>query len=95
VFLNAIEGIEECTGGEARLMGERSKKAVLVSTFISWTTPLFPASPAYAARASHTSCGCPRLKLIDHSSILVQQHMHSILCLFRLPYSVIGWGILL
>jgi hypothetical protein len=47
---------------------------VLVLSFISWTTPLFPASPAYAAleRVPHKVVAVGRLELIiDHSAILV------------------------
>jgi hypothetical protein len=67
---------------------------VLVLSFISWTTPLFPASPAYAAleRVPHKVVAVGRLELIiDHSAILVPA-----LCLFRRSYEycfvIIGQG---
>jgi hypothetical protein len=70
---------------------------VLVLSFISWTTPLFPTSPAHAAleRVPHewwrSAFGTNRPQ--SHSCARTEQHFHSVLCLFRLSCCfVIGRG---
>ncbi|KAF2832134.1 hypothetical protein CC86DRAFT_86649 [Ophiobolus disseminans] len=83
---------------------ERSKKAVLVSSFISWDPHFFSASPPL--QASRMGGGLlPRLKLIHHPSTIsilvhatVTPHYAVPNCssipfsaIPPLPYFVIGW----